>query len=101
MKPKTETYQSKIKEGHADPKSIRKLLKDLKANGKGNNDDTNLNINVHVGDRVVTNESDLTDFFNSYFANVASNLKEPIVPSDFEILNEYVKSKIPIQNLNF
>ena len=45
---------------------------------------------------MVTNESDLTDVFNSYFVNIASNLKEPIIPSDFEILNEYVKSKIPI-----
>ena len=45
---------------------------------------------------MVTNESDLTDVFNSYFVNIASNLKKTIIPSDFEILNEYVKSKIPI-----
>ena len=47
---------------------------------------------------MVTNESDLTDVFNSYFDNVASNVKEPVIPSDFEILNGYVKSQIPIQN---
>ena len=40
---------------------------------------------------MVTNESDLTDVFNSYFVYVASNLKEPIIPLDFEILNEYAK----------
>ena len=53
------------------------------ANGSGkcNNDDPNLNINV--GDRVVTNESSLTDSFNFYFVNVASNLKEPIIPLKF------------------
>ena len=45
---------------------------------------------------MVTNVSELKDVFNSYFVNVASNLKEPIIPSDFEILNEYVKSKIPM-----
>ena len=45
---------------------------------------------------MVTNASELTDVFNSYFVNVASNLEEPIIPSDFEILNEYVKSKIPL-----
>ena len=37
----------------------------------------------------------MTEVFNSYFVNVASNLKEPIVPSNFEVLNEYVNSKIP------
>ena len=45
---------------------------------------------------MVTNKSDFTDVFNSYFVNIALNLKEPIIPSDFEILNEYVKSKILI-----
>ena len=45
---------------------------------------------------MVTNESELTDVFNSYFVNVASNLKEPIIPSDIEILNEHVKSKLPL-----
>ena len=81
-KSKTETYQSKIK-GHSDPKSVWTLFKELGAKEKCKNDDPNLNINVHVGDRVVTNKSDLTDVFNSYFVNVASNLKEPIIiPSD-------------------
>ena len=42
----------------------------------------------------------MTEVFNSYFVNVASNLKEPIVPSNFEVLNEYVNSKIQmIRNL--
>ena len=90
---KRETYQSKIEEGHSDPKSIWKLFKELGANRKNTSDEPNLNINV--GDRVITNESDLTGVFNSYFVNVASNLREPIIPSDFEILNDFVKSKVP------
>ena len=93
-KSKKESYQSKIEDRQTDPRTIWKLFKELGANRKGGNDDTNLNINV--GDRVITDENDLTDVFNSYFVNVASNLKEPIVPSDFELLTEYVKSKIPI-----
>ena len=51
---KKETFQSKIKQGHSDPKSILKLFKELRANGKCNNDDPNLNINV--GDHLVTSE---------------------------------------------
>ena len=37
----------------------------------------------------------LTEIFNSYFVNVASNLKEPSIPTDFEIINNYVQSKVP------
>ena len=91
---KTETYQAKIEEGQSDPKSIWKIFKELGTNKKGSNDESNLNINL--GDRVITDDSDLTDVFNSYFVNVAANLKEPITPSNFEILDNYVKSKLPI-----
>ena len=45
-KAKAEAYQSKIKEGHSDPKSIWKLFKELGANGKSDNDDPKLNIYV-------------------------------------------------------
>ena len=92
-KKETYMYQSKIKEGHSNPKSIWKLFNELGANRKSTSDEPNLNINV--GDRVITNESDLTGVFNSYFVNVASNLKEAIIPSDFEIINDYVNSKVP------
>ena len=56
---------------------MRKLFKELGANRKGGSDGPNLNIDV--GDRVATDESDMTEVFISYFVNVASNLKEPIV----------------------
>ena len=84
---KKETYQSKIAEGQSDPRSIWKLFKELGANGKGSKDGSN--INLKLGHRLVTNESDLTEIFNSYFVNVASNLKEPSIPPDFEIINDY------------
>ena len=90
---KKETYQSEIEEGQSDPRSIWKLFKELGANGKGSKDSPN--INLKLGDRLVTNESDLTEIFNSHFVNVASNLKEPSIPSDFEIINNFVQSKVP------
>ena len=89
---KKETYQSKIEEGLSDPRSIWKLFKELRANGKGSKDDPN--INLKLGYRLVANESDLTEIFNSYFINVAPNLKETSIPSDFEIINNYVQSKV-------
>ena len=91
---KTETYQAKIEDGQSDPKSIWKIFKEFGTNKKSRNDESNLNINL--GDRVITDTSDLTDVFNSYFVNVAANLKEPITPSNFEVLDHYVKSKLPI-----
>ena len=33
--------------------------------------------------------------FNSYFVNIATTLKEPIIPSDFETLRTFVTSKVP------
>ena len=59
---KKESYQFKIEDGQTDPRTIWKLFKELGANRKGGNDDPNLNINV--GDRVITDKNDLTDVFN-------------------------------------
>ena len=44
---------------------------------------------------MVQKESELTELFNSYFVNIATNLKEPIIPSDFETLRTFVTSKVP------
>ena len=47
---------------------------------------------------MVQKESELTELLNSYFVNIATNLKEPIIPSDFETLRTFVTSKVPINN---
>ena len=36
----------------------------------------------------------MAEHFNNYFVNVASNLKEPIVNSEFERLHTFVQSKV-------
>ena len=55
-------------------------LKNLER-GKRSNGENNLGIKCE--NELITNESDLTDLFNDYFVNIASNLKEPIVDSDW------------------
>ena len=90
---KKRTYQTKIEEGKDDPKTIWKLFKELGANGKGSNSE--LNINIKKDDKFVQKESELTELFNSYFVNIATNLKEPIILSDFETLRTFVTSKTP------
>ena len=91
-KVKQETYQSKIEEGKSDPNSVWKLFKELGANGKGNNSESG--IKLKLGEQSVTHEADLTQLFNSYHVNVVSSIEEPIVHSDFEELQNYVKSKV-------
>ena len=90
---KKNTYQSKIEEGRSDPKSIWKIFKELGANRKTNS--SNSNINIELGEQMITSETDLAELFNDYFVNVASNLKEPVTLSDSELLNNFVQSKVP------
>lgn len=90
---KQETYQSKIEKGKSDPRSIWKLFKELGANQKGNACEAN--VNIKSGEKLVTNESDLAEMFNEYFTNIASSLKEPLLTSDNELLNNYVQTKVP------
>ena len=90
---KKDTYQSKIEDGKSDPKSIWKIFKELGANSKANNCESN--ISIKLGDHLIKNETVLTELFNDYFVNVASNLKEQVTLSDNELLNNYVRSKVP------
>ena len=90
---KKKTYQSKIEEGRSDPRTIWKLFKEFGIKSKGNDGENNFAIKSE--NDMITNESDLAEHFNNYFVNVASNLKEPIVNSEFERLNTFVQSKVP------
>ena len=91
---KQETYQSNLEEGKSAPGSNWKLFKELGANQKGNAREPNLNIKICQ--HLITNESDLTQQFNEDFINIASKLKEPLLLSDNEILNNYFQSKVPL-----
>ena len=71
---KKNTYQSKIEEGRSDPKTIWKIFKELGANRKANS--CGSNINIKLGEQLITNEWDLSELFNHYFVTVASNLKK-------------------------
>ena len=85
--------QSKIEEGQSDLKSVWKILKKLGANRKANSCESN--INIKLGDQLITNETDLAELINDYFVNVASNLKEHVRLSDNELFNNFVQSNVP------
>ena len=92
-KEKKKTYQSKIEEGKSDPRTTWKLFKEFGINCKGNGCENNFGIKCD--NNTIKNESDLAELFNNYLVNEASKLKEPIINSEFERLNNFVQSKIP------
>ena len=50
---------------------------------------------IRCDNNTITNESDLAELFNKYFIYEASKLKEPIIDSEFERLNNFVQLNIP------
>ena len=87
---KHKTYQSKIEEGKSDPRTICKLFKEFGINCKRNGCENKFGIKCD--NNIITNESDLAELFINYFVNIASKLKEPIINSAFERLNNFVQS---------
>ena len=68
-------------------------LKEFGIKCKGNGCENN--IGIKCDNNMITNEPDLAELFNNYFVNVASILKEPILNSEFERLNNFVQSNVP------
>ena len=95
---KTETYQFKIEEGKDDPRSIWKIFNEVGMKNEEN--DKAINSKIKLEENVITNESEVAKVFNNYFTNIASKLKEPIINSDFELLNRFIGSKVP-SNIDF
>ena len=52
-------------------------------------------LKIKSGDDIISDEFDLAERFNDYFINIAANLKEQIVESKFDILQEHIRQKIP------
>ena len=39
---------------------------------------------IKINEQVITNEQMIADHFNEFFINIASNLKQPLKPSQFK-----------------
>ena len=104
---KRKIYQVQIEESKENPRTIWKLFRKFGASCK--KQPTENIIGVKVNDNFTSNEKKIVDIFNTYFVNVASNLKEPIQISAFENLRNFVNSKvlpdtyfdIPVINVGF
>ena len=49
---------------------------------------------IKVDEQVITKEQVIADNFNEILVNIASNLKQPLKPSNFEKLNNFINSKV-------
>ena len=49
---------------------------------------------IKINEQVITNEQMIADHFNEFFINIASNLKQPLKPSHFEKLSNFINSKL-------
>lgn len=103
---KKEMYRNKIEEGQNDPRTIWKMFRQFGAGKKGPAESC---MGINVNDNVIKNDDVIANLFNEFFINVASNLKQPLKPFNFDKLNTYINSKmaddvcfdIPLINCSF
>ena len=77
---KQEMYKIKLDEGKDDSRSIWKLFRKFGAGGKS----TENILGVNSNDEFITNDSKVANIFSSFFANIATKLKELYAVSDFQ-----------------
>ena len=87
---KKEAYQTKVEEGKDDQRSIWKLFKQFGMSEKGTTKVNNFEIKIN--NDIISDDQDIANIFNDYFVNIPSKLKEPIQPSEFKLLHNFVDS---------
>ena len=58
------------------------------------------NFEIKTDNDIISDDLDTANVFSEYFVNIPSKLKEPIQPSNFELLHNFVDSKFN-DNTNF
>ena len=90
---KQEKYQTYIESNKGKPGSIYKLFQEVGA-GKGKQKQSEISSINSNENTCIESPSEISNAFNDFFVNVASNLKEPITPSSHDKLEDFCKSKI-------
>ena len=87
---KKHKYSEILNDNLNNPASVWKLFKELGASKqKDSSNICSLKINNHM----VENPKDIADEFNKYFVKVASKIKEPIAPCEFDKLQQFCNKK--------
>ena len=88
---KRSAYEKKINDGQNDPSSIWKLFKEF----RNPNGDKSTIHKLNIDGKEVTDSKRMSDEFNTFFTNIAANLKEQIPPSDLSNVNNFVNCHVP------
>ena len=91
-KSKKAQYSALITENNNKPGSICKLFR--KIGIKKTNRNNNI-ISINIGNDCTEDRFKIASEFNKFFVSVASNLKEPVINSDFNKLKDFCDSKVP------
>ena len=86
-------YQTYIESNKGKPGSIYKLFQEVGA-GKGKQKQSEISSINSNENTCIESPSEISNAFNDFFVNVASNLKEPITPSYHDKLEDFCKSQI-------
>ena len=86
---KNNVYKTKNEARKDDPRTIWKIFREFGASGKAG-----VRENIS-GTKDISDHGEIANVFNKYFANVASQLKEPIEYSDFKNIKDYIDCKVP------
>ena len=83
---KKQQYSEIINENDKNPASVWKLFKEL---GASKSNIGNSILSLKIDDKTIENPSEIASEFNKFFVSVASKIKEPIMPSNFDRLTMF------------
>ena len=83
---KKQQYSEIINENDKNPASVWKLFKEL---GASKSNIGNSILSLKIDDKTIENPSEIASEFNKFFVSVASKIKEPIMPSNFDRLTKF------------
>ena len=90
---KKSQYQTFIDNNKENPSSIYKLFREVGA-GKGLYRKSNIT-SVKVGETLCEDSVEIANEFNNFFVNIASKLKEPILSTNHDKLQEFCQERLP------
>ena len=94
---KKRQYSEIINENVNNPSSVWKLFKELGASKR--NIGTSI-LSLKINDKTIDNPAEISTEFNKFFVSVASKIKEPVVPSNFDKLRAFCNEKLA-ENASF
>ena len=94
---KKRQYSEIINENVNNPSSVWKLFKELEASKRNIGSSI---FSIKINDKTIDNPSEISSEFNKLFVSVASKIKEPVVPSNFDRLRTFCNEKLT-ENTSF